>query len=226
MTKKVWLSWSSGKDSAWALWQMQQDPSLHVERLFCTINQQYERVAMHGVRVALLQRQAKALGLPITIIDLPDPCTNDDYQRIMGEFVESAQQHKVDAFAFGDLYLESVRDYRVAQLSGTGIEALFPLWLTPTTELSQRLIDQGVKTVLTCVDSKQIDASFSGAMYDKQLLDSLPDECDPCGENGEFHTFVFDGPMFKSPLSIQVGEQVDRGGFVFTDVSLTNLKGH
>jgi uncharacterized protein (TIGR00290 family) len=218
MRKKVWLSWSSGKDSAWALWQMQQDPNVVVERLFCTINQTAERVAMHGVRVSLLQKQAQALGLPLTVIDLPSPCSNDDYQRIMGRFVESAKQHQVDAFAFGDLYLESVRDYRVEQLSGSGIEAIFPLWKTPTDELSQRLIESGVKTVLTCVDSKQIDAQFSGRRYDQALLDALPESCDPCGENGEFHTFVYDGPMFTHPISIEVGEQVDRDGFIFTDL--------
>jgi uncharacterized protein (TIGR00290 family) len=218
MRKKVWLSWSSGKDSAWALWQMRKDPQVEVERLFCTINQDAERVAMHGVRVSLLQQQAKALGLPLTVIDLPSPCSNEDYQRIMGKFVESAKQQQVEAFAFGDLFLESVRDYRVEQLSGTGIEALFPIWNTPTHELSQQLIDSGVKTVLTCVDSKQISAQFSGRQYDRSLLNELPDTCDPCGENGEFHTFVYDGPMFSTPITIEVGEQLDRDGFIFTDI--------
>ncbi len=220
MTKRVWLSWSSGKDSAWTLWQLQQDPNIEVERLFCTVNQEFERVAMHGVRLELLKRQADALGLPLTVIELPFPCSNEDYQRIMGEFVEQAKRDGVSTMAFGDLFLEDVRDYRIAQLEGTGIEPMFPLWGIPTVQLSQTLIEAGVKTVLTCVNSEQIDGAFSGRLYDQALLSELPASCDPCGENGEFHTFVFDGPMFRYPLEIEVGEQVDRDGFIFTDVTL------
>lgn len=215
---QVLMSWSSGKDSAWALHQLMQNPDVEVVGIFATLNEEQDRVAMHGVRHQLLESQADRLGLPLDVINLPNPCSHDDYGRIMGQFVEQALARGVTHIAFGDLFLEDVRRYREDNLKGTGLEPLFPIWLTPTPELAQTVLDSGLKAIVTCVDSKQIPAEFSGREYNAELLADLPDSADPCGENGEFHTFVYDGPMFSAPIPLERGETIQRDQFFFTDL--------
>lgn len=218
MKRKTLMSWSSGKDSAWALYQLQQDDSVELAGLFCTVNKEFGRVAMHGVRNELLQRQADSIGLPLTMIELPFPCSNTDYEKIMGGFVKQCKADGVDCFAFGDLFLQDVRKYREDNLRDTGIEVIFPIWETPTHLLSRQMIEAGLKTVVTCIDPRQTPKEFAGREYTADFLDELPDTVDPCGENGEFHSFVFDGPMFNQKIDVEVGEIVERDGFVFADV--------
>ena len=217
---KTLLSWSSGKDSAWALHTLRQDPQIELAGLFCTVNQAFNRVAMHGVRVELLQRQADRLGLPLQIIDIPYPCSNEQYAQVMSEFVTQARAAGVTHFAFGDLFLEDVRRYREERLQGTGISPIFPLWGWDTRELSQTMVTAGLRSVLTCVDPTQLSKDFAGRIFDATLLRDLPADVDPCGENGEFHSFAFDGPMFAQAVDFTLGETVARDGFVFTDLLL------
>jgi len=218
MKQTVLMSWSSGKDSAWALYKLQQDPQFDLVGLFCTVNKAFERVAMHGVRVKLLQKQAQSIGLPLEIIELPYPCTNANYEEIMSLFIEKANNKKIDCFAFGDLFLEDIRRYREESLKGSGIKPIFPIWGIPTDKLSRDMIDSGLKTVITCVDPKQAPIELAGKEYDDAFLDSIPKSVDPCGENGEFHSFAYNGPMFQYPIDISVGEIVNRDNFVFADV--------
>lgn len=215
---KTLLSWSSGKDSAWALHTLRQDPKIELAGLFCTVNQVFNRVAMHGVRVELLQRQADCLGLPLQIIYIPYPCSNEQYAQVMSEFVTQVQAAGVTQFAFGDLFLEDVRRYREERLQGTGINPIFPLWGSDTRELSQMMVAAGLRSVLTCVDPKQLSKDFAGRIFDATLLPDLSADVDPCGENGEFHSFAFDGPMFAQAVDFTLGETVEREGFVFTDL--------
>lgn len=212
------MSWSTGKDSAWSLHQLQQKNEYELVGLFCTINKKFARTAMHAVRVELLQEQARQIGLPLDIIEIPYPCTNEQYAEIMEEFINSIKGRGVECCAFGDLFLEDIRDYRITQLQGTGIEPVFPLWGSPTDELGQQMIAGGLKTIITCVDPKQLDPSFVGREYTEQFLVDLPESVDPCGENGEFHSFVYDAPIFKQPIDVRVTEVVEREGFVFADV--------
>ena len=216
--KKVLLSWSSGKDSAWALHRLRQDPAIEVVGLFTTLNQAFERVAMHGVRKQLLMEQAACVGLPLHCIDLPWPCSNEDYGRVMTGFIEDVLAMGIRHMAFGDLFLEDVRAYREKQLTGTGIAPLFPLWGSDTSELAQEMMAAGLRARISTLDPKKLDMSLGGHEFDEALLAALPDGVDPCGENGEFHTLAFDGPMFLRPLAIRVGETVVRDGFVFTDL--------
>ena len=218
--QKTLLSWSSGKDSAWALHTLRQNPQIELAGLFCTVNQAFNRVAMHGVRVELLQRQADRLGLPLQIIDIPYPCSNEQYAQVMSEFVTQARAAGVTHFAFGDLFLEDVRRYREERLQGTDISPIFPLWGWDTRELSQTMVTAGLRSVLTCVDPKQLSKDFAGRIFDATLLRDLPADVDPCGENGEFHSFAFDGPMFAQAVDFTLGETVARDGFVFTDLLL------
>jgi uncharacterized protein (TIGR00290 family) len=220
---KVLLSWSSGKDSAWALHTLRQEPAIEVVGLFTTLNQAFERVAMHGVRKQLLMQQAECVGLPLTTIDLPWPCTNEDYARIMTDFIAGVVAEGIHHMAFGDLFLEDVRAYREKQLLGTGIEPLFPLWGSDTAELAQQMMAAGLKARISSLDPKKLDASLGGHEFDPALLAALSAEVDPCGENGEFHTLAWDGPMFLRPLAIRVGETVVRDGFVFTDLLPADL---
>ncbi len=194
-----------------------KDPSIDLIGLFTTVNKEFDRVAMHATRIKLLKQQADACGLPLHIIEIPFPCSNTDYKKIMTEFVVKIQNDNIEAVAFGDLYLEDIRDYRIAQMQGTGIEAIFPCWGIDTKELSQSIIDIGIKANITCIDPKQISPDFAGRVFDQSLLESLPSSVDPCGENGEFHTFVHDSPDFKNPIKIKKGETVERDGFIFTD---------
>ena len=218
------MSWSSGKDSAWALYKLQNNPEIDLVGLFCTVNKKFDRVAMHGVRVELLQKQADSIGLPLEIIEIPYPCSNIDYEKIMGKFVKKAKQDKIEHFAFGDLFLEDVRNYREEKLKDSGIKAIFPIWGTPTNELSREMINSGLRTVITCINPRQTPKEFIGKEFDDSFLDSLPETIDPCGENGEFHSFVFDGPMFKEQINIVVGDIVQRDDFIFADVLLENTQ--
>lgn len=214
---KTLLSWSSGKDSAYSLYVLQQDPSYDVCGLFTTINEEYDRVAMHGVRTALLKAQADAAGLPLHIITIPNPCPNEVYEARMSGFIEQAKADGIEAIAFGDLFLEDIRNYRINNLKGTGIKPVFPLWLRDTEELAYDMISNGLITHISCVDSRQLDSSFAGRLFDESFLKDLPDSVDPCGENGEFHSVVSAGPMFRHSIKIERGEIVDRDGFVFAD---------
>ena len=215
--KKTWLSWSSGKDSAWALQMLRQSDEYDVTGLFTTINMAFDRVAMHAVRVELLREQAKATGLPLYLIEIPYPCSDEQYGAAMEDFVGSARGAGVQCMAFGDLYLEDIRRYREERLRGTGIEPVFPLWGKPTRALLEEMLEGGLRASLTCVDPRKLPAEFAGCELDAALLARLPEGIDPCGENGEFHSFVFDGPMFAYPLVVERGEVVHRDGFVFAD---------
>ena len=212
------MSWSTGKDSAWALHLLRQDPDIDVVGLFCTVNKVFDRVAVHGVRTELLKQQAKSLGLPLYIVDLPYPCNNDEYLSVMAAFMANAKKDDVECLAFGDLFLENVRDYRETLLAGTGLTPIFPIWGMPTETLSRQMISSGLKAVITCVDSQYLAKDFSGIEYNESFLRDLPKELDPCGENGEFHSFVFDGPMFQERIEITVGETIQRDRVYFTDL--------
>jgi len=218
MKKPALLSWSSGKDSAWSLQVLNQQNDIEIVGLFSTVNQEFNRVAMHAVRVELLQLQAVSVRLPIQLIPIPYPCSNSQYESIMNKFIEKTKANGIEYFAFGDLYLEDVRKYREDSLVGTGINPVFPLWGMNTKSLSEEMIDSGLKARITCVDPKQLSTDFTGIEYDKSFLERIPDNTDPCGENGEFHTFVYDGPMFKERIKISAGETISRDGFVFTDL--------
>lgn len=214
----AWVSWSSGKDSTLALAVARADPALEVVGLLTTLNTDADRVAMHAVRRELLLAQADALGLPVHQVELPWPCSNEQYERLMTDAVASATAAGVTRMVFGDLHLADVRDYRERALAGTGIEPVFPLWGRPTGALAAEMVDAGIRATLTCVDPRRLAPSFAGRPFDHELLADLPATVDPCGENGEFHTFVHDGPGFAAPLDVQVGEVVERDGFVFADV--------
>ncbi|MGH9584877.1 MAG: ATP-binding protein [Bryobacteraceae bacterium] len=216
--KRILLSWSSGKDSAWALRLLRRDPEIEIAALLTTFNSAFDRVAMHAVRRALVREQADRTGIPLWEVELPWPCSNAQYESCMRGVVERALAEKVQATAFGDLFLEDVRAYRECRLAGTGIEPLFPLWRIPTCELAREMMDAGVKAKITCVDPKKLDRSFAGADYDPAFLTRLPAATDPCGENGEFHTFVYDSPEFSRAIPVTAGEIVERDGFVFADV--------
>ena len=214
----VWMSWSSGKDSTLALHEIRTSGEVEVTRLLTTVNSTAGRVAMHAVRRELLEAQAAALGLPLEIVELPWPCPNEIYEQRMSAAVETARRQGVGQMVFGDLFLADVRAYREAALAGTGITPVFPLWQRPTAGLARELLSLGVRAIITCVDAAQAPPELAGRRYDAALLSELGQAIDRCGENGEFHTFVVDGPGFAYPLPIEVGESVERDGFIFTDV--------
>ena len=218
---KILVSWSSGKDSAWMLHLLRQSHPGAVAGLLTTTNGTFDRVAMHGVRREVLEAQAHAAGLPLRVVPLPWPCGNDDYERIMREANSALVRDGYTHVAFGDLFLEDVRQYRVDRLAGTGLTPLFPLWKTTDTRaLAQQMIAAGLKARLSTVDPRVLDASFAGRAFDGALLADLPATVDPCGERGEFHSCVHDGPMFASPVPLVAGEVVTRDGFVFADFGL------
>jgi uncharacterized protein (TIGR00290 family) len=217
---KALLSWSSGKDSAWALHVLRERGDVDVVGLVTTFNEAAGRVAMHAVRRELVEAQARATGLPLWPVALPWPCSNEEYERRIRELIGKAQAEGVSRFAFGDLFLEDIRAYRVRQLAGSGIEPVFPLWGSPadTPHLARELIAAGLRAIITCVDPKQLDSAFVGRSFDTHFLADLPPETDPCGERGEFHTFCYAGPMFARSIPCRVGERVERDGFHFADV--------
>jgi len=215
--KRVVVSWSSGKDSAWTLHRLRQRDDIEVVGLMTTVNQAFDRVAMHSTRAAVLEAQAAAAGVPLRKISLPWPCSNEQYESCMRECVRAMKAEGVQAVAFGDLFLEDIRQYREKQLAGTGLEPIFPLWLEPTDKLAREMIAGGLKAKLVCVDPNKLDRKFAGREFDDSLLRELPAAIDPCGENGEFHTCVYAGPMFGREIPLRTGEVVERDGFVYCD---------
>jgi uncharacterized protein (TIGR00290 family) len=218
MLPRAWMSWSSGKDSALALHEIRSAGAVEVVGLLTTVNSAADRVAMHAVRRTLLEMQAQSLGLPLHVVDLPWPCSNEIYEQQMSHAIATAVDDGVTHMVFGDLFLEDIRAYREDKLAGTGITPLFPLWGSPTDQLARRMLADGIRAVITCVDPAQAPASIAGQWFDAPLLDALPASVDPCGERGEFHTFVVDGPGFARPIDVVIGEVVERDGFVFADV--------
>jgi uncharacterized protein (TIGR00290 family) len=215
---KALLSWSSGKDSAWTLHVLREKNEVDVVGLLTTINLVHDRVAMHAVRTDLLRRQAEAAGAPLWPVPIPWPCSNAEYEAAMSLALERARDAGIVVMAFGDLFLEDIRRYREEKLSGTGLRPVFPIWGIPTDVLAREMIAGGLRARLTCVDPKQLDASFAGREFDANLLRDLPASADPCGERGEFHTFAYDGPMFGKPVALRGGAIVERDGFVFADL--------
>jgi uncharacterized protein (TIGR00290 family) len=220
MRPRTLLAWSSGKDSAWALHVLRQRGEVEVVGLLTTLNQAFDRVAMHAVRAELLRAQAEAAGLPLTEVPLPWPCSNAEYEAAMAAALAAARRDGVTAVAFGDLFLEDIRRYREERMAETGLQPLFPLWGEPTGALARRMIDGGLRARLTCVDPRQLAPSFAGREFDAALLAELPPSVDPCGERGEFHSFAYAGPMFARPVGLRNGEVVERDGFVFADLLL------
>lgn len=217
-SRKTLLSWSSGKDSAWTLHELRRAGGCKVVGLVTTINDAFDRVAMHAVPTRLLERQAAVAGLPLWKVALPHPCSNADYDAAMRTLFERARAAGVTQMAFGDLFLEDIRAYRQRQLADTGLTPIFPLWQRPTRALAAEMIAAGVEAVLTCVDPQTLPRRFAGRAFDCDLLGELPPSVDPCGERGEFHTFAHAGPMFSAPLPVAVGDIVERDGFVFADL--------
>ena len=215
--ERALLAWSSGKDSAFSL-HVLREQGVAVTGLLTTINDAFDRVAMHAVRLELLRAQADAVGLPLVEVRIPWPCPNEAYEAAMAEALAAARERGTTAVAFGDLFLEDVRRYREERMSGTGLVPLFPLWGRPTRALAEEMIALGQQAVLTCVDPRALPRAFAGRAFDAALLRDLPAEVDPCGERGEFHSFAWDGPAFRHPVPVRVGEVVDRDGFVFADL--------
>ena len=216
--KRVALSWSSGKDSSWALHAVRVQNEVDVVGILTTVTTEFSRVSMHGVREALLDAQAVALGLPCRKVRLPWPCSNDVYEREMTVALQAAKAEGVTHVVFGDLFLQDIRTYREAKLAGAGISPLFPLWQRDTRVLAREMIDGGLRAILTCVDPSKLDRTYAGRDFDRELLAALPSGVDPCAENGEFHTFAWAGPMFERPIAVTRGEVVERDGFVFADL--------
>jgi len=222
---KILLSWSSGKDSAWSLHVLRERQEYEVVGLMTTVNESHQRVAMHAVRIELLEAQAAAADLPLWKIPIPSPCSNMEYEAAMRSAVERAKLEGITGVAFGDLFLEDIRRYRESFFVGSGIAPVFPIWGVPTTELAREMVAAGLRARLTCVDPKQLSASFVGREFDFGLLADLPGGVDPCGERGEFHTFAYDGPMFRHTTPVRLGGTVERDGFVFADLySDTSMK--
>jgi uncharacterized protein (TIGR00290 family) len=216
---KILMSWSSGKDSAWALHLLRQQghgPSA----LLTSINEAADRVSMHAVRSEVLRAQADAAGLPLVTVPLPWPCTNEIYEQRMGSAVRAVVEDGFTHVAFGDLFLEDVRRYREDRLAGSGLAPLFPLWGMPTRQLAREMIDAGVEARLTCIDPRVLPREFAGRAFDKALLADLPPGVDPCAERGEFHTCVLAGPMLSRRLDVETGETLERDGFLFTDLAV------
>jgi uncharacterized protein (TIGR00290 family) len=214
------VSWSSGKDSAWSLYLLQQSPEFQPVGLLTTINSAFDRVAMHSTRREVLEAQAEAAGLPLHVVPLPWPCSNEHYEAAMSAACDGAIASGVKAIAFGDLFLQDIRRYREERLDGTGLTPVFPVWKLNTRELLLEMIHAGVKTRIVCVDPAKLSGEFAGRDLDDEFLRDLPEGVDPCGENGEFHTCVYDGPMFRHAMQIESGEVVERDGFVFADLKL------
>jgi uncharacterized protein (TIGR00290 family) len=220
--KRILLSWSGGKDSAWALHLLRQHGEYEVVGLLTTLNEQFRRVAIHGYREELLDQQAALIGLPLWKVDLPFPCSNTDYESRMAEVCARAVVEGMYGIAFGDLFLEDIRAYRIARLQGTGLEPIFPVWTTDlgisTAELARQMIAAGVRARLTCIDPRVLPSSFAGRTFDEKLLLDLPANVDPCGERGEFHTFAFAGPMFPQPIPVLFSDTVMRDNFIYAEL--------
>ncbi len=207
---KTFFNWSSGKDSALALYKLQQDPLIRVSKLLTTINKHYQRVSMHGLRVELLERQAEAIGIPLETVALSKTTSMKEYKNQMNDSLKQLKKIGYQQGVFGDIFLEDLKQYRVKQFKEIGLKVLFPLWKQNTTKLLKDFLSHGFKAIVVCVDGEKLDASFAGQLLDESFIESLPKGVDPCGENGEFHTFCFDGPIFDSPIPFEVGEKVFR----------------
>ena len=216
----AWLAWSSGKDSAFALHEVRRSGAFEVVRLLTVITDPFDRVSMHGVREELLDAQARALGLPLVKVRIPYPCPNETYERAMAEALQGAAADRVRTVVFGDLFLEDVRAYREARLSPLGFRAIFPLWGRPTGPLAREMVSSGIEARICCLDPRRLSRSFAGRPFDSELLGQLPPEVDPCGERGEFHTFVSRAPGFRAAVEVRLGSTVERDGFVFADLEL------
>jgi uncharacterized protein (TIGR00290 family) len=215
---KAWLAWSSGKDSAWALHTVRQSGDFEIVALLTTVNRTHQRIAMHAVRESLLEKQAAAAGLTLVRVPIPSPCPNATYERAMSDAMARARSEGVWHVVFGDLFLEDIRAYREKQLAACGMTPVFPVWGLETRDLAEQMLAGGLSAYLTCVDPRKLDRSFAGRRFDAQLLADLPRGVDPCGENGEFHTFANEGPMFREKIPVEVGEIVERDSFVFADL--------
>jgi uncharacterized protein (TIGR00290 family) len=215
---KALLSWSSGKDSAFALHELRRTGDVEVVGLLTTVTKAFDRVAMHAVRTELLRAQAEAAGLPLIVVEIPSPCPNEAYETAIGAALRAAKGDGITHVAFGDLFLADIRAYREAQLAPLGLAPMFPLWLRETRALAREMIACGMSARLTCIDPRVLDRRFAGRTFDLALVAELPAGVDPCGEHGEFHTFVTHGPMFARPIDVQLGEIVERDGFVFADL--------
>lgn len=212
------LSWSSGKDSAWALHVARAQGEIEIVGLLTTVTASFARVSMHGVREAILERQAEAVGLPLTKVSIPSPCSNEVYAAAMRAAMMAAREQGIECVAFGDLFLADIRAYREANLAAVGMTGVFPLWGRDTGALAGEMIAGGLEAILTCVDPRRVPREFAGRRFDQALVNALPADVDPCGEHGEFHTCVVAGPMLRAPIAALVGEVVEREGFVFADV--------
>jgi uncharacterized protein (TIGR00290 family) len=212
------ISWSSGKDAAHALWEVGRTRVVKPVGLLTTVTEAFGRVSMHGVREELLRMQADVLGLPLTTVRIPYPCPNEVYEREMRQALEAARSAGVRHVVFGDLFLEDIRNYREARMAEVGMKCVFPLWHRPTNELAREMLRTGLRARLVCVDPRVLPGSVAGREFDTRLLAGLPPDVDPCGERGEFHTFVTDSPLFRSPIRVHLGEIVNRDGFVFADL--------
>lgn len=217
----VALSWSGGKDSALALRALRSEPGFRAIALITTVTAEYGRISMHGVRRELLVRQAEAAGVPLIEVEIPPVCPNHVYDQLMGQALDESPLRDVPGIAFGDLFLADIRSYREQRLAAVGKRAIFPLWGTDTRRLAHRFIAMGFRAIIVCVDPSKLDGAFAGRRFDKRLLAELPEGVDPCGENGEFHTFVDGGPIFSGPIECEIGDTVTRDGFVFCDVLAT-----
>ena len=225
-TPRVLLSWSTGKDAAWTLHRLQMTGEVEVVALATTLNAAFDRVAMHSTRRSVLEAQASAAGLPLLPVNIPWPCSNDQYEAAFLCGLEEAKRlYGISHVAFGDLFLEDIRSYRDALMARAGLLPLYPVWGLQTRDLAEEMIHSGMKAVITCVNPAVLNRKFAGQEFDAELISALPEGCDPCGENGEFHSCVWDGPMFQHPLSIVKGEVVERDGFVFADVLLQSERG-
>ena len=222
MQPRAILSWSSGKDSAMSLYRVSKRGDFQVACLLTTITDQFHRVSMHGVREELLELQADSLGYSLEKVMIPYPCPNDVYEQKMREILSAWKSRGVTHAIFGDLFLEDIRKYREERLAQLDITPIFPLWHEDTTSLAKEMLEVGFRAIVTCVDPKKLDPAFAGREFNQSFLNDLPSEVDRCGENGEFHTFVYDGPIFRKPIPVKVGEIVLRDGFQFADVTLSN----
>lgn len=218
MTVKAWLFWSSGKDSAYSLQVLRTRGEIEVVGLVTTVNRPAKRVAVHAVRESLLWAQASACGLPLITVPIPEPCPNTEYEAALAITLERAKTKGIKALVFGDLFLEDIRAYRESLLADSGLQLLFPLWGRETKALAAEMVASGVRARITCIDAKVLAHEFAGRIYDANLLNDLPNGVDPCGENGEFHTFVYAGPMFRRSIPVSVGKIVERDGFIYADV--------
>ncbi len=212
------LSWSSGKDSAWTLHVLRQQADTKLRGLFTTVASDSDRVASHEVRRDLVEAQARAVGLPIDFIPLPQPCSNVEYEAAMSRYLEGARDRGIARWAFGDLLLDDIRRYREETMAGSGIDPVFPIYGRDTRELARTMVDAGLRAVIVSVDRRRLSTGFLGRVYDDRLLADLPDGVDPCGENGEFHSFATDGPMFGYPVAVRAGDTFERGGYAFVDL--------